>query len=116
MFRRFLAVLILALLLAGCGGKDSGSATAPPAEAAADYTIKVTDQKGDPIAGAVVNICTDTTCQPQTTDENGCIFYSGEMTDYHLEVIKVPEGYEAGENSDLYTGEETELILQVVRK
>jgi hypothetical protein len=38
------------------------------------------------------------------------------MTDYHLEVIKVPEGYEAGENSDLYTGEETELILQVVRK
>ena len=116
MFRRFLAVLILALLLAGCGGKDSGSATAPLAEAAADYTIKVTDQKGDPVAGAVVNICTDTTCEPQTTDGNGFIYYSGDMNNYHLEVIKVPEGYDIGEDADLYTGEETQISLQVMKE
>lgn len=113
-FWMFILVLALALSFAGCGG--SQSIPAAEEESGADYIITVTDQNGDPVAGAVVNICTDTTCEPQTADENGFIYYSGEMNDYHLEVIKVPEGYETGEEADLYTGEETQISLQVVKE
>jgi len=112
----FILILAMALPLTGCGGGTGGKDPAQDAEGGAEYTITVTDQNGDPVAGAVVNICTDTTCEPQTTDENGFIYYSGEMENYHLEVIKVPEGYDIGDEADLYTGEETRFSIQVVKE
>ena len=112
----FILLLTLAMSIAGCGGSRGEKGPAPSSEGGADYTIKVKDQKGDPVAGAVVNICTDTTCEPRTTDGNGVICYSGDMNNYHLEVIKVPEGYDIGEDADLYTGEETQISLQVMKE
>ena len=109
-------ICVLALFLTGCGGGSGESEPSPEGDGGAEYTITVTDQNGDPVAGAVVNICTDTTCEPQTADENGFIYYIGELKDYHLEVIRVPEGYEIGEEADIYTGESTEISLQVVRE
>lgn len=112
----FILILALVLPMAGCGSGIGENDPAQAAESGADYTITVTDQNGDPVAGAVVNVCTDTTCEPQTADENGFIYYSGEMENYHLEVIKVPEGYDIGDDADLYTGEETRFVIQVVKE
>lgn len=109
-------ILVLILSLAGCGRGTDETGPAQTAEGGADYTITVSDQNGDPVAGAVVNICTDTTCEPQTADENGFIYYSGEMANYHLEVIRVPDGYDIGDDADLYTGEETQFVIQVVKE
>ena len=112
----FILLLTLAMSIAGCGSSREEKDPAPAAEGGADYTITVTDQNGEPVVGAVVNICTDTTCEPRTTDGNGVICYSGDMNNYHLEVIKVPEGYDIGEDADLYTGEETQISLQVMKE
>ena len=60
----------------------------------ATYTVSFADQNGDPVPGCVINFCTDETCEPVFSDENGVASYTGAPYAYHLQVIKVPEGYE----------------------
>lgn len=99
-----LAVSLLALCLAGCGG-DSATPTNPPAtEAPADdevvpegqsaYTLIYKDQNGDPVPGLTANICDDDACTPMVTDENGTIHFVQASFAYHIQVLKVPDGYD----------------------
>ena len=60
-------VLILALaVLAGCGKKTAG------------YEVLVTDRAGKPVAGAVIQFCSDTECIMGTTDEKGIASFDRE--------------------------------------
>ena len=59
----------------------------------ATYTARFSDQNGDPVPGCVINFCTDDSCQPVFSDESGVATFTGAPYPYHLQVIKVPEGY-----------------------
>ena len=55
------------------------------------------------VAGAVVNFCTDTSCTPVTTGEDGAAVFTGPPAKYHVQLVKLPEGMEAGGAVDFYT-------------
>ncbi|MBQ6595641.1 MAG: redoxin domain-containing protein [Clostridia bacterium] len=70
------------------------------------WTVTFLDQNGDPVPGCVVNFCTEETCTPCVSDETGVAFFSGEPYPYHLQVIKVPDGYAfEPADDDLYADE-----------
>lgn len=58
-----------------------------------EYMIKVTDTYGNPIAGAMVQVCKDS-CLPGVTDANGVAkFAVAEDTGYKASFLSLPEGY-----------------------
>ncbi len=52
------------------------------------------DQDGEPVSGCIVNFCTDTACIPAVSNKTGLAVFQGPAYEYHVRVIKVPEGYE----------------------
>ena len=57
------------------------------------YTVTFSDQSGHPVPGCIINFCTDEMCVPVKSDEHGIARFEGAPYEYHLQVIKVPEGY-----------------------
>ena len=73
-------------LLAGMG---------EPAQAADGYRVIVTDPEGNPVAGAMVQFCSDATCTMAQTDADGIArFDAPEAAGYTVHVLKAPEGFE----------------------
>lgn len=68
-----------------CGASDGGENIV--------YTISLVDENGMPIQGVMVNICTDTTCSPSFSDENGLITFSSAPYCCKLHLLKVPKGF-----------------------
>ena len=73
----------------------------------AAYTVTVTDQNGDPVPGVYVNFCTSVACNMAISDDNGVINFEGPATMYHVDVLKVPEGYSYEAESDIYTDDDS---------
>ena len=69
------------------------------------YVLRVEDQDGNPVPGVAVNFCTDAACTMQQSDENGVITFEGEKANYHVQILKAPEGYSFDKNFELYTGD-----------
>ena len=69
------------------------------------YVIHVLDQDGNPVPGAVVNFCTDAACTMAQGGEDGVITFDGTPENYHVQILKVPEGYSFDQAFELYTGE-----------
>ena len=62
------------------------------------YIIKVIDQHGKPVEGALVQVCDDHNCQlPLTTDENGNASACYAPSNYHVTLNSLPEGYSSDE-------------------
>ena len=62
------------------------------------YIIKVIDQHGKPVVGALVQVCDDHNCQlPLTTDENGNASACYASSNYHVTLNILPEGYPSDE-------------------
>lgn len=80
------------------------------------YQIRVVDQAGNPVAGAVVNFCSDEACQPVSADEKGLCEYSTAPGEYHVQILSLPEGYEAETAEALTVGPEAESGTLSVRK
>lgn len=59
----------------------------------AAYTVRFVDAQGNPVPGCIVNFCTDEMCLPVVADADGVAAYTGAPYAYHLQVIKVPDGY-----------------------
>jgi len=57
------------------------------------YCLNIVDQHNDPVSGVMVSFCTDTTCTMLQSDESGTINFESEPNDYHIQLLKVPEGY-----------------------
>lgn len=115
----FFALVITLTCLTCCASKTSSlSETEDPSNCI--YTVVITDlENGEGIEGVIVNFCTDSTCVPVTTDEEGTAVFTGEPYKYHVQIIKCPEGYEMPEESDWYTEEKTEtfnVTLAAVKK
>lgn len=79
------------------------------------YILHVVDQYGEPVPGVMVNFCTNEACTMAAGDENGVITFDGEKADYHVQVLKVPDGYSVDPEFEMQTGNNREWIV-IVRK
>ena len=141
-FKKILALalaLMLALSLCACGNsgnKDGDNTettansepttkptektpTQEPTEAAipdgkVQYKVKVVDEEGNPIVGAMMQACTDKTClAPVKTDDAGvAAFAPADEGEYHINFLTgVPTGYEADAEIFYFADGETELTI-----
>lgn len=115
-------VLCLVLSLCACGGSKAPATEAPATEAPATeapvveepeteatlaegmavYTITVVDEGGNPIAGAMVQMCKDS-CIPGMTDGNGVATFTMTEDDYKVSFLTMPAGFElVDETSEFY--------------
>ena len=79
------------------------------------YTLHVTDQYGEAVPGVMVSFCTDAACVAETADDNGVITFNGEAEDYHVQILKVPEGYSFDKEFELRTGSKNEFVVIIQR-
>lgn len=128
--KRFLAlclVLCLAACLCACGGTQNEAptdevpqpsnqlqqpeATEPSEEVTQNtnptYTVKIVDEAGNPVVGAMVQICQGETCMPgPMTGEDGTVTFQVVEADYKVSFLGgVPAGYD-------YTTEQTEFHFE----
>ena len=131
--KRFLALLLalcLALGLCACGDTptqgmpDNEDPIDPPAAASSDaptdeptdeptdnpnpvYTVKIVDEGGNPVVGAMVQMCQGETCMPgPLSDATGTVTFQVVEADYKVSFLgSVPAGYD-------YTTEETEFYFE----
>jgi len=61
---------------------------------ASDYVVKYVDQDGNPVAGVMLQVCDEETCQVFVSDENGVCAFTMAPYAWELHTLKVPEGYE----------------------
>ena len=115
-------ILALCVLMALCAcTTDNGNETTEPSTTTApsetteqtkpteepteaekpSYTVKVVDSEGNPIVGAVVQLCLDA-CVPAVTDADGVAAFFLPEADYKVSLPAMPEGY-------TYTTEEQEF-------
>lgn len=80
------------------------------------YVLHVTDQDGNPVSGVYVNFCTDSACVMQKSDEKGMIIFDGEPGVYHLQLLKVPEGYYFDKDYEIYTEAVYSTAILHIRK
>lgn len=80
------------------------------------YTLHVIDQNGEPVPGVMVNFCTEQNCTMAAGDENGVVTFDGEKADYHVQVLKVPEGYSIDPEFEMQTGNQYGEWIVIVRK
>lgn len=116
-FLCLLLALIMVLGLCACGGNaesttvasTTGATTAATTEATTEpddgkvtYTIKVTDEAGNPISGAMVQICLDN-CYPGATGADGVAIFNVVEADYKVSFLSLPAGYTyADETMEFY--------------
>ncbi len=76
-----------------------------------NYTLVFTDQNDDPVEGVIANVCDDSTCTPMTSDADGLIEFTYPTFAYHIQVIKVPDGYEYDTSEELYLEEDQDMVF-----
>ena len=77
-------------LLAG----ESAGAMPEKASAAGAFRVCVRDAGGNPVEGAYIQLCDDSTCALQTTDASGIATFSVEAEKvYEVHVLRIPEGF-----------------------
>lgn len=71
------------------------------------YTVKIMDEGGNPVVGAMVQMCQGETCMPgPLSDETGTVIFQIPEADYKVSFLgSVPAGYD-------YTTEETEFHFE----
>jgi len=80
-----------------------------------EYRVIVCDTEGDPVEGAVIQLCDDVTCAFQPTDAEGVAAFSvGEEKVYEVHVLMAPEGYAPDET--VYRTEDTFSELSITLK
>ncbi len=120
-------MLCMALALSACGGEDvtgttqestttteastaietTGATEATDetlAEGMQKYTVTIVDQDGNPIPGAMVQLCKDT-CFPGVANEQGIATFQVPEADYKVSFLSLPEGY-------TYSTEEQEFYFE----
>lgn len=119
MMKKLIAAMLLVSMvfcLCACGETQNNNETNAPevtepqeTEAQATgitYTIKVVDESGNPVAGAMVQLCSDL-CLPKITDAQGVAVFENqeEKDNYKASVTSYPAGYEQlGEETEFYYG------------
>lgn len=95
-------------MLGGCGGSDnSGSGTSTGGNDPGNvYRVITVDESGAPVAGTMVQFCSDQMCIMGETDSDGiAVFEQDESGGYSVKVYAAPEGY--AEDKTEYPAPET---------
>lgn len=78
------------------------------------YLILVRDAgDGTPVAGVMVQFCSDTMCMVGLADENGYAFFEADPGNYTAHVLKAPEDYEATGKEIALTAENRMVVLPI---
>jgi len=102
-------MLTLALSLCACGGEAPAKTEEPvvteapvivteapeteaPAEEEGGYSVTVLDENGNPIVGAMVQLCKDA-CVPGVTDAEGTAKFNLPEDTYKVSFLALPAGY-----------------------
>lgn len=137
--------ILLALLLAmtvmfslcACGtdadaGKESETTTAATEESTREqteettqetvddgkltYKVIVVDEAGAPIAGAMVQICEGTACNPGMTNADGVAEIRAVEGSYEAKMLSMPEGYTYATEEEVFPYASGELEVTIVLK
>ncbi|MGN0998983.1 MAG: hypothetical protein ACI4PO_05475 [Faecousia sp.] len=103
--------LIACLCLCACGGEtptgttaatdpnptvtaptQTEGTTAPTEDGKILYRVAVVDQDGNPVSGAMVQLCLDT-CLPGATNASGVAEFKVTEADYKVSLMMMPAGY-----------------------
>ena len=57
------------------------------------------------VEGVVVNFCTDKLCVPVTSNAAGEAVYEGPPEEYHVEIVKIPDGWKLAQEEAEWTTE-----------
>jgi len=69
-----------------------------------NYTVTVVDEAGNPIAGALVQLCNES-CFPSATGDDGVAKFALDEANYKVSFLTLPAGY-------TYSGEEQEFYFE----
>lgn len=81
----------------------------------ATYAVIVVGEEGEPVPGAMLNVCDETTCTMLVTDENGRAEFIRAPYPYSVHVLRAPEDYQADPSQEFLfeeTGGELTIILR----
>ena len=104
-------------LLAQMQGTEAAAEELPEAAAhdLSVYRVVVTDENGDPVEGAAIQFCDDSSCSFGKTDAQGTAeFGMPEGAAYEVHVLQAPEGYESTDK--LFTTLDTYSDVNIVLK
>lgn len=65
------------------------------------YAISVTDESGQPLAGAMVQVCDAASCRLERTDESGLVLLTLPRFAYEVHMLRAPQGYQLPEEAIL---------------
>ena len=74
------------------------------------YTVTVVDEGGNPVAGALVQICLEA-CFPGVTNAEGKVTYRVEEADYKVSFVSMPAGYTSDVNEFHFEEGKYELTI-----
>lgn len=75
--------------------EDDAADSAQESPQEATYTLRFVDADGAPVAGVMVNICSDTFCfAPAVTGTDGVAAFTGAPYAYEVHVLHAPTGYQ----------------------
>ncbi len=107
--KQMLCLLLAACLLpaaAGCAAKTDEPELCT-------YTVYCCGaENGEAVEGVIINFCTDVSCTPVTSAEQGAAVFTGPPASYHVQIVKIPEGWELAQDE---TEWETEACGEVRR-
>ena len=82
-----------------------------PVNGKANYTVIVTDEAGNPVPGAFVQLCLES-CIPCITNGQGIASYANmDVADYKVSFITVPAGYELPSDNFYFEKDAYEMTL-----
>lgn len=128
-------LLCMALSLCACGGSETPATEAAvetteapvveTTEAAEEeavipdgmvqYTVTVVDEGGNPVAGAMVQLCKDS-CIPGVTNESGVATFVMSEDDYKASMLTMPEGYAYPDETEEFYFDDGSYDLTIVLK
>ncbi len=105
-FTMMLAALLLVCMAVGVLAETAAELPKPATENnGTEYRVYCADEKGNPVAGATIQFCSDVSCMMKKTDETGLAIFAEQPGHYTVHLLKPPKGYE--KDSTEYPAPET---------
>lgn len=80
------------------------------------YLVRVVDEEGNPIAGAMVQICEGTACNPGVTNAEGIAEIRAAEGNYEAKMLSMPEGYIYSTEQEVFPYAAGELEVTIILK
>lgn len=81
-----------------------------------DYKVIVVDEAGNPMAGAMVQICEGTACNPGVTNAEGVALIRAVEGNYEAKMLSMPEGYTYATEEEVFPFADGALEVTIVLK